>query len=135
MKQSLIQEKHPVFTLEIDRGETSFTSLDEIVDYLKQRIEEHEAARFVAIFDHYARTRSLPEGQISDDILGAKSLVFCFDLTLPDPNALALRPRSMGVAATPRGYVITFVEAPMPVANIAMEKWAQSVHNRDVAVA
>ncbi len=131
MKQSLLQEKYPVFTLEIDKWETDFQSVDEIIDYLKERILEHKFAQFVAVFDHYAHTRSLKEGQIGEGILAAKNIVFCFGLTLPDPRALALRPRSIGVAETRSGFVLTFMEAPMPVANIAMEEWAKSVRNRE----
>jgi hypothetical protein len=130
MKQSLLQEKYPVFTLEMEKEETDFSSLDEIVDYLKRKIEAHKAAELIAIFDHYAHTRSVPEGQISEDIVAAKNLVFCFGLTLPEPQALALRPRSIGVAETRSGYVITFMEAPMPVANLAMEEWATSLRKK-----
>jgi hypothetical protein len=114
----------------MEKGETDFASIDEIVDYLKQKIEAHKAAKLVAIFDHYAHTQSLPEGQISEDIVAAKNLVFCFGLTLPEPQALALRPRSIGVAETRSGYVITFMEAPMPVANLAMEEWAKSLRKK-----
>lgn len=133
MKQSVLQEKYPVFTLEIGKEETKFASLDEIVNYLQRNIEAHKMTRFIAVFDHYAHTRSLPEGQLGDDILAAKNLVFCFGLTLPDPRALALRPRSIGVAETRSGYIITFMEAPMPVANFAMEQWVKSVLNRQAA--
>lgn len=127
MKQSLLQEKYPIFTLEVRKDETGFDSVDAIVDYLKQQIEGHRAARFIADFDHYAHTRALPEGQIGDGILAARNLVFCFGLTLPEPGVLAVRPRSIGVAETTNGYLITFMEAPMPVANKAMEEWAKSI--------
>jgi hypothetical protein len=127
MKQSLMEEKYPVFTLEIERGETDFRSVDEIISYLKERIEAHPFARFIAVFDHYAHTRSLQDGQIGEGILDAKNIVFCFGITLPEPQALALRPRSIGVAETRNGFVISFMEAPMPVANIAMEEWAKSM--------
>ena len=39
MKQTLLQEKYPVFSLEIERTETSKRSVDEIVDYFKEQIE------------------------------------------------------------------------------------------------
>jgi hypothetical protein len=127
MKQSLLQEKYPIFTLEFRKDETGFDSVEAIVDYLKQQIEGHRAARFIADFDHYAHTRSLPEGQIGEGILAARNLVFCFGLTLPEPGVLAVRPRSIGVAETTNGYLITFMEAPMPLANKAMEEWAKSI--------
>ena len=133
MKQSLLQEKYPIFTLEIERGETTFKSVNEIVDYLKERIDAHPFAQFIAVFDHYAHTRSLAEGQIGEGILAAWNIVFCFGLTLPEPGVLAVRPRSIGVAETAAGFVLTFMEAPMPVANIAMEDWAKAVRNREAS--
>ena len=132
MKQSLLMEKYPVFTLHIDKQETRLRSVDEIIAYFKERIEAHPSAAFIAIFDHYAHTSSLSEGRIASTILAAKNIVFCFGLTLPEPRALALRPRSIGIAETRTGFVIAFLEAPMPVANFAMEEWARSLRD-DIA--
>ena len=133
MKQSLLQEKYPIFTLEVDRNETDFQTVDQIIDFFRKRIEAHKAARFIAVFDHFAHTSSLPEGQVGDGIRDAKNIVFCFGLTLPEPRVLAVRPRSIGVAETPNGFTIAFMEAPMPVANKAMEEWARSIRNMEVA--
>jgi hypothetical protein len=130
VKQTLLQEKYPIYTLELDKSETHCRSVDDIVAHFKERIEEHKSARFIAEFDHHAHTSSLPEGQIADDILAAKNLVFCFGIALPDPHVLAVRPRSIGVAETRDGFVITFMEAPMPVANAAMEDWATRLRSR-----
>ena len=130
MKQTLLQETYPVYCLELRRGETNFGSVDEIVHYFKKRIMAHRSARFIAEFDHYAHTLSLPEGRIGDGIRAAKNLVFCFGIALPDPHVLAVRPRSIGVAETSEGFVVTFMEAPMPVANTAMEEWAKGLCNR-----
>ena len=127
MKQTLLQEKYPVYSLELRRDETSFVSVDEIADYLKQRIEAHRSACFIAEFDHYAHTRALPEGRIGDGIRAAKNVIFCFGIALPDPHVLAVRPRSIGIAETAGGFVVTFMEAPMPVANTAMEDWAKGL--------
>ena len=129
MKQTLLQEKYPVYTLEIEPDETSFNSVDEIIGYFRKRIVQHRAAQYIAEFDHYAHTSSLPEGQIAEDILAAKNLVFCFGIALPDPHALAVRPRSIGIAETTKGFLVTFMEAPMPVANAAMEDWAEGLKN------
>ncbi len=130
MRQRLLQEHYPVFSLELTKSETSFGSVDDIVAYLTERIEQHRCARFIAVFDHFAHTASLPEGQIAADIVAAKNIVFCFGITLPHPQALALRPRSIGVAETSKGFVVTFMEAPMPVANAAMEDWANGLRDR-----
>jgi len=135
MKQSLLQERHPIFTLEINRGETEFHSVDPIVGYLKDCIEQHWAACFIAVFDYYAHAHSLPEGQIGEGIRAAKNVLFCFGLTLPEPQALALRPRSIGVAEIHGGFVIRFMEAPMPLANAAMEEWAKALRNHPIEFA
>ena len=132
MKQTLLQEKYPVYSLELRRDETSFVSVDEIAGYFKQRIENHRSACYIAEFDHFAHTRSLPEGRIGEGIRAAKNIIFCFGIALPDPHVLAVRPRSIGIAETTKGFLITFMEAPMPVANTAMEDWANGLRRPEV---
>jgi hypothetical protein len=65
-------------------------------------------------------------------ILDAKNIVFCFGFTIPNPQVLGLRPRSIGVAETDDTFVVSFMEAPMPVANVAMETWAMAIRNNIV---
>ena len=131
MKHFLLQEKYPLFTLEVEKRETSFTGVDQIIAFLKDRIDENEVATFIAVFDHYRHTASLASGQIGDGILAAQNIVFCFGITLPNPLAMAVRPRSIGVVELDKVFVVTFMEAPMPLANVAMEAWAKSIKNLD----
>lgn len=130
MKQTLFQEKYPVFTLELGKEETSGTSVDAIIDFLKARISENPNAVFIGVFDHYAHTTSLPEGEIAPEILDAKNLLFCFGTKLPNPGVLAVRPRSIGIAELADKFIITFMEAPMPLANQAMESWVKALKNK-----
>lgn len=118
---------------DLPKAGSRFHSVDAIVDQLRLRIESHPMTRFIAVFDHYAHTASLAEGVISPEILAAKNVVFCFGLTLPDPEALALRPRSIGVCELADRFVITFLEPPMPVANTMMEEWVSSICTREAA--
>jgi hypothetical protein len=127
VKQTLLMEKYPVFALELARSETRLGSVDAICAYFRERIEAHRSGQFIAIFDHYAHTCALPEGKVGEDVLAAKNVLFCFGIALPNPYVLAVRPRSIGVAETRAGFVITFLEAPMPVANAAMEDWANGL--------
>lgn len=127
MKSSLVQGKYPVLSLELSRNATSFQSVDEIIEHLKQRIEEHPVARFIAVFDHYSHTKALADGEVSEDILAAKNLVFCFGTKLPEPSMMAVRPRSIGVTETTSGFVVNFLEAPMAPANEAMKAWVESL--------
>lgn len=134
MKQKLFMEEYPIFVLELPKLETDLRSVDEIIARLKDRIERHKVARFIAVFDHYAHTKALPEGVIDPDIRDAKNIVFCFGISLPGPEVLALRPRSIGVAELSDRFVISFVEAPMPVANTAMEQWARGLRREQAPI-
>ncbi len=130
MKQSLLKEKYPIFVLELRRDETTLDSVDAICAYLRVRIEADRSAVFIAEFDHYKHTRSLPDGSIGEGIRAAKNVIFCFGLSLQEPQVLAVRPRSIGVAETNCGFLISFMEAPMPIANTAMETWASGIRDR-----
>ncbi|MEJ2576839.1 MAG: hypothetical protein P8106_09175 [Gammaproteobacteria bacterium] len=129
MKRTQLLESYPIFALEIGREETSLRDVEAIAAYLRAQIEAEPAATYIATFDHHAHTRGLPDGQIAPEIQAACNVVFCFGLTLPDPQALALRPRSIGIAALPGHFVISFLETPMPVANSAMERWALALRD------
>jgi hypothetical protein len=84
---------------------------------------------------YLGHTRSLPDGRVVKGIRADGNLVFCFGITLPYPQALAMRPRSIGIAETDDGFVITFIESPMPVANAAMEDWALRLRRTETAPA
>ena len=99
------------------------------MDETHYQINKNEVARFIAVFDHYQHTNSLASGQIGEGILDAQNIVFCFGITLPNPQAMAVRPRSIGVVELDEVFVVTFMEAPMPLANVAMEAWAKSIKN------
>ncbi len=129
MKQTLIQETYPVFTLEVDKSETTFRTVDEVIVFLRDKIETNRAATYIATFDHYAHTKSLDEGRVDKSILDAKNIIFCFGFTIPNPQVLGLRPRSIGVAELENSFVVSFMEAPMPVANVVMETWAMAIRN------
>jgi hypothetical protein len=129
MKQTLLQEKYPVFVAEIGKDETSCQSVDAIVDYLKARIAEKEKVIFIGVFDHYAHTRGIG-GEINPDIRAAVDVIFCFGFALPNPQVLAVRPRSIGVADMGDRFVVSFLEAPMKPANEAMEAWVKGLRDK-----
>lgn len=130
MKQDLLMEKYPIFYMELSKDETTFGSVDEIITYLREKVEAHDVTVYIATFDHYTHTKNLPEGEIAPHIHDAKNIVFCFGLALPDTKVMAVRPRSIGVCETDNGFEINFMEAPMPLANTAMEKWVKSLRNK-----
>lgn len=130
MKQALFHEKYPIYILELDKSETSCASLGEIVDYYRNKIDEHPVAVLIGIFDHYAHTSSLPDNKISEEIRNAGNIVFCFGKEIMTPTALAIRPKSIGVAELDDRFIISFLEAPNPAANEAMETWTLALKNR-----
>ncbi len=129
MKQVTVMEKYPVFTIELNKNETSYKNIDEILNYIKSKIEAHPIATYIGEFNHYEHTNSLKEGKISEDIKDAKNIICCFGKSLPKPEILAVRPRAIGVAETTDSFVVSFLEAPNPEANAAMEAWVKGIVN------
>jgi hypothetical protein len=129
MKQTLLQEKYPVFVAEIDKTETSCNNVDEVVAYLKAKIAEMTKVQFIGVFDHYAHTKNIG-GEIAEGIVGAVDVIFCFGFALPNPQVLAVRPRSIGIADMGSKFVVSFLEAPMAPANLAMETWVKGLRNK-----
>jgi len=129
MKQIVVMEKYPVFTLEIDKSETTLKGVDGILAYLKDKIDNHPVAVYIGDFDHYSHSKSLSDGEMADDILDAKNIICCFGKQLPNPTVMAVRPRAIGVAEMSDSFVVSFLEAPNPQANDAMESWVKEIAN------
>ncbi|ABL66496.1 DUF6858 family protein [Chlorobium phaeobacteroides] len=129
MIQTLLQEKYPIYTLELEKNETSCKTVDDILAHFKQRIDDHPVVCYIGVFDHYAHTASLPDGVIAPGIKAAINILFCFGKEIPNPGVLAVRPRSIGVVELADSFVITFLEAPNPAANEAMEIWTKVLKN------
>ena len=129
MTKKIFKEKYPIYELVVDKSETTFKTVDEIVDHLKEKIEEHSVAVFMSIFDNYAHTTAFGVGEINEDIKSAKIVVFCFGKEIPKPDVLAVRPRSIGVTDLGDRFVIVFMEAPNPQATETMESWVKAIKN------
>ena len=128
MQQELFNQDYPIYTININKASTTYKNIPEILAALQSKIEAHPVATYIGTFNHYAHTISLGDaGQISDEILDAQNLLCCFGKSLMDPKMLAARPRSIGVAELKGSFVISFLKAPNPAANEAMEKWITSL--------
>ena len=130
MTETNLMEKYPVNVLEIAKNETTFKNVDEVLAYLKLKIDAHPVATYIATFNHYAHTDSLKEGTISSEVLDAKNIICCFGKDLSDPLMLAVRPRSVGVVEMSDKFVVSFMDAPNPQAHEAMVSWVQSIVNK-----
>ncbi|MBK7464197.1 MAG: hypothetical protein IPJ50_16730 [Betaproteobacteria bacterium] len=128
MKQTLLQEKYPSSSLKIGKAETTYQTVDALVDYYKGKIAENPKVQFIGVFDHYAHTSKIG-GPIVDGMTAAVDIIFCFGFAIPNPQMLAVRPRSIGIADMGDKFVISFMEAPMQPANQAMEAWTLALRN------
>mgnify|MGYP000952798095 FL=1 len=128
MKQTLLQEKYPIFVAEIAKAETDYSTVEALVDYYKGKIAETPKVRFIGVFDHYAHTTAIG-GPIVEGMIAAVDIIFCFGFAIPTPQMLAVRPRSIGIADMGDKFVISFMEAPMQPANQAMEAWTIALRN------
>ncbi len=129
MIKSLFMEKYPIYSLEISKDETTYSSTDEIISYLRDLIDNHKVTKFIAIFDHYTHTQSI-DGEINKDIKDAKNIIFCFGKAIPNTKILAARPRSIGVCELENSFAIDFLEAPREELNSIMKNWVKAIANK-----
>ena len=129
MNKTIFMEKYPIYTLEIQKKETTFCKVEEIIEYLKTIVNEHKVAKFIAVFDHYTHTDEMG-GEINEKIKDAQNIIFCFGKAIPNSKILAVRPRSIGVCELESSFVIEFLEAPKEELNNVMYNWAKSIANR-----
>jgi hypothetical protein len=127
MKQTIFKDKYPVWTLELDKSEVEKKSIDEIVEYFKEKVDAHPVAKFIAIFDHMDHTKSLADAQINPDIKDIKNVIFCFGKEIPNTKVAAVRPRSIAVCELDNKWVIEFLEAPNETLHNVMENWAKAL--------
>jgi hypothetical protein len=122
-----IKDTYPVQAAVIEKEEARFSDTDEIIAYLKETIEAHPVATYIATFDHYTHTKNLPEHEMDGKIVDVKLIVFCFGKELPIPQIAAVRPRSIAVVEEADKFTVSFLDAPNPQAHDAMIKWVQGI--------
>ena len=128
MKQLILQEKYPVFTLDILKTETHYKTATEIIEFFKEKINSHPVCKYIGEFDHFAHTTEI-NGEIADNIKDCKIIIFCFGNKLPNGKISAVRPRSIGVTEFDDYFEIAFLEAPALIANEVMEGWVKELKN------
>ena len=126
MKQMVLQEKYPVFVLDIFKNETKYKSANEIINFFKEKINSHPICTYIGEFDHFSHTKSI-NGEINPEIKDCKLIIFCFGNKLPNGKIPAVRPRSIGVTEYEDKFEIAFLEAPALIANEVMEGWVKEL--------
>jgi len=130
MKQTLLLEKYPVFTLEISKDETTFENANAIITYLQEKVKAHPFAVEIAVFDHYAHTTAIEDHVIDANIQAALDFVFCFGKMLPKAAMLAVRPRSIGVCEFENSFELSFMEVPNEKLHEVTEAWVKAIKNK-----
>lgn len=129
MEKSIFMDKYPVYTLKINKSETSMQNVPQIIEYLKAKIEAHPIATLIGVFDHYSHTKALG-GEIMEGLKDAQNVIFCFGPAIPNTKILAARPRSIGICELEDSFIIEFIEAPKEELHALMESWAKGVTNQ-----
>ncbi len=130
MKQLHFQEKYPITVAEIAKTETTCQSAQDVAQHYRDRIAQTERVSYIGQFDHLAHTRAIG-GEVAPDIQAALNVLFCFGHALPNPQVMAVRPRSIGIADLGDRFVISFMDAPMKPANDAMQAWTLALRNKE----
>ena len=127
MKQLQLMEKYPLNARTIAKTDTTLKNTDEVIAFIKAKIDAHPVATFIANFDHYTHTKSLENGEINPDFTDAKNIIFCFGVQLPKAEMLGIRPRSIGVVETEENFIVSFMDAPNAQAQKFMIEWVEAI--------
>jgi hypothetical protein len=126
MQKTMFMDKYPVYTLRLEKSEVTCKNVPEIIEYFKEKIDNHKIAKFIAVFDHYSHTKEL-DGPIVEGLRDAQNVVFCFGPAIPNTKILAARPRSIGICEFDDYFVVEFIEAPKEELHALMESWAKAL--------
>ena len=126
MKQKIFKDKYHIFEIKFTKDELKYSSVDEIISAIKNKIDANDVIKYIDIFDHYEHTKSV-DGVINPDIKNGKNIIFCFGKEIPTPEVFAVRPRSIGVIELEDHFIVNFLEAPNEQANVAMENIVKSL--------
>jgi len=128
MKRTILFDIHPMYSLEIQKSETTFKGVDQIIEQLKIRIAENPEGGFITVFNHYQHTLEI-DGKIIDKVVAAKNLIFCFGHSINDIPTLAFRPKSIAIIETKDSYILEFLETPRPEVNAWVQSWIKEIQN------
>ena len=119
--------QYNIQTMEIAKDEARFATADEAIALIEEQVNAHPMATYIATFDHYSHTQSLPQGRIAEDITDVKMAIFCFGPDISIPQLAAIRPRSISVVAHPDKFTVTFMNAPAPFLQDIMTGWCAAL--------
>lgn len=126
MTKTILMDRYPIYSLELNKNEIKQKSVSEIVKYFVEKIEQHPIATNIAVFDHYKHTKNI-DGEINEAILDAQNVIFCFGAAIPNSKILAVRPRSIGIAEFKDSFSIELMEAPNEKMQLSIFEWVMGL--------
>ena len=126
MTKKIFMDKYPIYTATILKSETNYRIIDDISQHIKELIIKHPISNYISTFNHYEHTQNI-DGEINADILDAKNIIFCFGKAIPNPQILAVRPRSIGIVELKDSFEFSFLEAPKEELNRVIFDWIKSI--------
>lgn len=126
MQKTLFLDQYPIHSLTLMKEVARHKTMAQIIDYFKGKINAHPVAQFIAIFDHYAHTKSL-NGEIMEGLKDVQNVIFCFGSAIPSTKIVAVRPRSIGICEFEDRFVIEFMEAPKEEIHAIMQLWTKAL--------
>ncbi|MBN2824333.1 MAG: hypothetical protein JXQ76_03335 [Campylobacterales bacterium] len=128
MQKMIFMDKYPIYETTLSKKSAAYDNVQEVIAYLKAKIDSDSVATYIAQFDPYTHTASLG-GEIHPDIVEAKEIIFCFGQKLLNSTVVAVRPRAIGVIDTGENLVINFMEAPNEPSTNTMIEWVNELKN------
>lgn len=127
MEKVQLMDKYPVRSKTFPKQSFRFASMDEAIAYLKQKVDEHDVGRNIAVFDHFSHTGSQEEGYIDPSIVDAKVVIFCFGRRIDNYMQPAVRPRTIALVETSEDFTVSFMEPPNDNALETMIQWVEEM--------
>ena len=119
--------QYHIQTMGFSKDDAKFATADEAIAFIKDQVDAHPIAAYIATFDHYTHTKNLPQHRIADDIVDVKMAIFCFGPDISIPQLAGVRPRSISVVEHTDKFTVTFMNAPAPFIQDTMSEWVKQL--------
>lgn len=129
MQQALLREDDPVCTIELEKSKMRHANMDALLAALKARVDAHPTAAYIATVDQESNLDARARQNAAVDYVASKLMVFSFEVDMPNPGVLVVRPRTVGVTEFADRFVINFIVVPTSMANDPMEDWVHALRD------
>lgn len=126
MKKMILKEKYPIYTFEIFKNEIKYNTIDDIIGFLKSKIEAHPIGAFIAVFDHMAHSKAF-NGKTQEGMINAKNIIFCLGKDIPSSKMMSVKPRVIGISEFEDKFEFGMLEVPNEANHETIECWIKEI--------